>query len=94
MYLTVDKMLNVTFYKIMLYILIHFWNLKYFYLFSAAILDFGSHFESVYGHKGTKYKFNCFLYIKCHSFTILYFIQEIQPICLDFIGRFGFWLAS
>ena len=43
MYLTVDKLLNVTFNKIMIYVLIHFWGLKYFYLFSAAILDFGSH---------------------------------------------------
>ena len=64
------------FYK-MLYIFIHFWNLKYLYHFSAAILDFGSHFESVYGHKGTKYKLNYFLYIKCHSLTILYLIPEI-----------------
>ena len=76
MYLTVDKLLNATFYK-MLYILIHFWNLKHFYRFSAAILDFGGHFESVYGHKGSKYKLKCFLYIKCYSFTILYLIQEI-----------------
>ena len=66
----------ILFYK-MLYIFNQFWNHKHFYRFSAAILDFGSHFESVYDNKGTKYKLNYFLYIKCHSFTILYLIQEI-----------------
>ena len=38
-----------------LYIFIHFRNLKRFYRFLAAILDFGSHFESFYSHNGTLY---------------------------------------